>query len=342
MTAALKPRRLKIAILSFAHTHASSYVNHLAGCDDVELLTADPDGVRAPDDGPRGAEFAAIHGARYVETYQAVFDWLPDAVVICSENSRHAELIRQSAMAGAHILCEKPLATDLADARDAIGAAAVAGVKLMTAFPVRFSPAYQELKGLVGAGVLGDVVSIVGTNNGWLPTDRAWFTNPALAGGGALVDHVVHCADLLDDLLGMPADKVHAVSNRILHADRGIDVETGGLVTITYPDGTIATLDCSWSQPLSAPNWGGLTLTVTGTKGSVTIDPFASRVGGFDAHGPVWLPYGVDLDSLMIDEFISSIREDNDMRPDGGGGLRTLAIVKAAQASVASGQPVRC
>lgn len=342
MTGTVSPARLRVAILSFAHTHAASYIRHLSRRADVELLTSDPDGAHSTDTGLRGAEFAQAHGARYVDSYHEVFDWQPDAVVICSENSKHAELIRISAGAGAHILCEKPLATTVADAEAAIEAAATAGVKLMTAFPVRFSPAYQELKGLVRAGALGDIVSVVGTNNGWMPTDRAWFTDPELAGGGALIDHVVHCADLLDDLLRIPAQRVHAVANRILHAQRGVKVETGGLVTISYRDGTIATIDCSWSQPLSAPIWGGLTLNVTGTKGSVKIDPFASHVGGFDAVGAAWLPFGADLDSLMIEEFISSLLAGSQPQPDGGSGLRTLAIVKAAQGSVASGQPVEC
>lgn len=333
---------LRLAILSFAHTHAGSYIRQLSRRGDVEVLTSDPDGAQSTDTGLRGAEYAAAHGARYVESYEEVFDWKPDAVVICSENSKHAELVRVSAEAGAHILCEKPLATTVLDAQLAIDAAKAGNVKLMTAFPVRFSPAYVELRNLVRAGALGEIISVVGTNNGRMPTDRTWFTDPELAGGGALVDHVVHCADLLDDLLGMPARRVHAVANRVLHADRGVRVETGGLVTITYPDGTIATIDCSWNQPASAPNWGGLTLNVTGTKGSVKIDPFASHVGGFDARGAAWLPFGADLDSLMIDEFISALLSDRQPQPDGGSGLRTLAIVKAAQASVASGQAVDC
>ncbi|MDQ0278599.1 putative dehydrogenase [Arthrobacter silviterrae] len=342
MTAPIRPGRLRVAVLSFAHTHAASYIRHLAGRADVELLTADPDSAQSPEGELRGAAFAAAHGAAYADSYQEVLDWRPDAVVICSENSKHAGLVQQFAAAGAHVLCEKPLATSVADAELALEAAAAAGVRLMTAFPVRFSPAYQELRGMVRAGELGDIVSVVGTNNGWMPSDRAWFTDPELAGGGALVDHVVHCADLLDDLLGVPAQRIHAVSNRILHAQRGVTVETGGLVTITYQGGVIATIDCSWSQPASAPTWGGLTFTVTGTKGSVRIDPFASHVGGFDALGAAWLPYGADLDSLMIDEFISAIQAGRQPQPDGGSGLRTLEIVKAAQASVASGQPVHC
>lgn len=333
--------RLKVAVLSFAHSHAAGYVRYLSQRDDVELLTCDPEGQAAADSGPRGAAFAAGYGVRYTETFEEAFAWQPRAVIVCAENSRHRGLIERSAAAGADILCEKPLATTLADAAAAVRATDDAGVNLMIAFPVRFSPAYGELKRRVRAGHLGEVLSIVGTNNGWMPTDRAWFTDPDLAGGGALVDHVVHCADLIDDLLGLPAETVRAVSNGILHAADGVGVETAGLVNITYRGGPIAAIDCSWSQPSSTPNWGGLTLQVTGTKGSITIDPFASHVGGYDSRGALWLPYGADLDALMIDRFLTSVRTGAASEPDGQAGFRAVQIVKAAQESAKTGQPVR-
>lgn len=341
MSGTHSPARIRIAVLSFAHSHAESYVRHLSGRDDVDLLTSDPDGAGAPDSGPRGAEFAARHRVAYVETYEEALAWHPDAVIICAENARHLELIAMAAAAGAHILCEKPLTTTDADAQSALLAAELAGVHLMIAFPVRFSPAYRELKQRVDAGQVGDVLSVLGTNNGWMPTDRSWFTDPELAGGGALVDHVVHCADLMDDLLQVPAETVRAVSNRILHADRQVRVETGGMVSITYQGGIIATIDCSWSQPATAPTWGGLTLQVVGTKGSIKIAPFAPHVGGFDGNGAVWLPYGSDLDALMLDSFLSSVRSGTAAEPGGRSGLRTVQIVNAAQESDLTGTPVR-
>lgn len=332
---------LKVAVLSFAHTHAHTYIRHLARRDDVDLLTTDPEPAALSDSGPRGAAFAAAYGVGYVDTYEQAFAWQPDAVVICAENSRHVALVRKAAAAGADILCEKPLATTVADARSAVQAADAAGVHLVIAFPVRFSPAYQALKERVRAGDVGEVLAIVGTNNGWMPTDRSWFTDPELAGGGALVDHVVHCADLLNDLLGVPAETVRAVSNRILHADSGVRVETGGLVTITYSGGIIATIDCSWSQPASAPNWGGLTLQVSGTRGSIKIDPFAAHVGGYDSAGAVWLPSGSDLDALMIEKFLQTVRSGTPVEQTDTSGLRTVQLVQAAQESARTGQPVQ-
>ena len=93
------PRPLRIAVLSFAHTHALSYVHALQQMPDVELIAADPDGASAPDDAPRGAALAAELGVAYVETYDEAFAWGPDAVVVAAENSRHRALVEQAAAA---------------------------------------------------------------------------------------------------------------------------------------------------------------------------------------------------------------------------------------------------
>ena len=184
------------------------------------------------------------------------------------------------------------------------------------------------------------MIGITGTNNGKLPQHRAWFTDPALAGGGALVDHVVHCADLLDELLGERAASVRAVSNGILHAQRELEVETGGLVSIRYPSGAIATIDCSWSWPMSSATWGGLTLQVVAERGTITVNPFAKGIAGHDAHGETWDPVGGDLDALMLDEFVAAVREGRQPQPDPGVGIRTVEIMEAARASAALGGEV--
>ena len=331
---------LRIAVLSFAHTHALSYVHALKEMPGVELIAADPDGAAAPDDAPRGAELAAELGVAYVDTYDEAFAWGPDAVVIAAENSRHRALVERAAAAGVHVLCEKPLATTVEDAVAMQEACDRAGVILMVAYPVRFAPSVRDAIAELRKGRLGRILGVTGINNGKLPQDRAWFTDPALAGGGALVDHVVHCADLLDELLGERPQSVRAVSNRILHAQRDLDVETGGLVTIQYPSGVVATIDCSWSWPMSSATWGGLTLQVVAEHGTVTVSPFAKGVAGHDARGETWSPVGADLDTLLLDEFVRALREGRQPQPDAGVGIRTAEIARAALASAARGGEV--
>jgi predicted dehydrogenase len=327
---------MRIAVLSFAHGHAVGYLRRLAAVPDVEVVGADPD---ARDGEPgRGAALAAELGIRYAPDYATALAEHPDAVVVCAENTRHRELVELAAAAGpAVILCEKPLATTAADAQAMAEAAERAGASLMVAYPVRFSAAFRALRERVTSGALGAVLGIVGTNNGKLPIDRDWFTDPALSGGGALVDHVVHCADLIDALLPQRPVAVHAVANRILHPEVTSGVETGGIVTIEYEDGIVATIDCSWSQPESASSWGGLGLEVTGERGSLRIAPFAAHVGGFDEAGAAWIPYGEDLDGAMLDEFLDAVRTGRRPQPDAASGVRTAAIMAAAATSARAG-----
>ncbi len=336
---------MKIGLLSFAHVHAAGYATLLREMPGIELVCADPDGVSAPDGEVHGRAFAEELGVAYVETYDELFAWGPDAVVVCSENARHRDLVLRAAAEGSHVLCEKPLATTVADGEAMVAACREAGVFLMMAYPVRFAPQFAAVKALADQGGLGRLLLATGTNNGQIPVGaRAWFTDPELSGGGAMVDHVVHVADLLDALLGgVPATSVRAVSNRILHAGKPqVQAETGGLVSVSYPGGLNATIDCAWSQPDHAETWGGLTLEVVGTESSVFIDPFAQHVGGFsEAAGKgVWLGYGVDLDALMLEAFLDGVRTGITPQPDGEVGLRTLRIVAAAQESAASGKVV--
>ncbi len=338
---------VKLGIVSFAHHHAGFYMSSLSARTDVELVATDPHGHEATvGRESRGRAQAEKFGVDYMETYDDLLAWGPDAVMVCSENARHVTDVIAAAEAGAHVLVEKPMATTIEDAERMIDACDRAGVALMVSYPIRFTPMYGALREAVRRGDIGAVMSATGTNNGKLPMGGAgWFTDPSLSGGGALMDLVVHLADLLDDLLdGAHASTVYAASNRVLHgANSLVNVETGGLVTITYPGGQIATIDCSWSEPEKSPSWGGLTLEVVGTRGVAEIDPFAPRVGGFnDALGTeFWLSYGVDSTVPLIDGFLTAIRQGRAPRPDGRTGLRSLAIAEAAQRSAESGQAIR-
>ncbi|GAA4265709.1 Gfo/Idh/MocA family oxidoreductase [Frondihabitans peucedani] len=347
MSAAERP--LRVGVLSFAHTHAIGYLSALRAMPGVEVRGADPD-APAPDAAAasgtsivdlRGRALADALDVGYVDTYDELLAWQPDAVVVTSENARHRELVELAAAAGAAILCEKPLATTWADGLAMRDAVERAGVLLMMAFPVRFASTFDRLRAAHEAGALGEVFSIRGSNNGMLPLTRDWFTEPELSGGGALVDHVVHIADLLEALRGVPVASVTAVANGVLHAGRA-KAETAGLVTMTYADGVIAAIDCSWSQPDTSPIWGGLKLSVAGTRGTVDIDFFGPSVRGIAASSGAAriLPYGPDFDAAMLETFIDAVRSGTRPQPDIAVGLRTLGVVLAAQESVRTGATV--
>ena len=338
---------VRIGLASFAHVHAAGYAALLRDRPDVELRVADPDAGRAADAGahPRGAELAERLGVSVVDSYAELLDWC-SGVLVCTETAWHRPLVEQAAAADVSVLCEKPLAPTVQDAAAMLRACADAGVSLMTAYPVRFHPDFVALAAAVRAGRIGRVLSAQGTNNGRAPfTDRAWFADRALAGGGALADHTVHLADLLGLLLDAPPVRVYAQTNRILRSDHPLvadgDIDTGGIVVVDYADGAVATIDCSWSAPASYPAWGGLTLSLHGERGGATFDGFSHRLESFDdtGGGVRWPDYGADLPGLLLDAFVDAVRTGRPAQPDGVAGLRTLALVEAAYRSAESGRP---
>ncbi|GAB3591664.1 Gfo/Idh/MocA family oxidoreductase [Angustibacter peucedani] len=326
--------RLRVGVLSGAHGHAAGYVEHLAARPDVAVAFSDPGATAGAAD--RGQELAGTTGARWVDDPAELLATC-DAVVVCSENVRHHDDVMAALAHGCHVLSEKPMATSVDDAVQMWRAAEQAGLVLGVAHPVRQSPAYRHLRARVEAGALGTVLSLLGTNNGMLPRDRAWFTDPDESGGGALVDHLVHCTDLVDGLVDLAPVRVRAATNAVLEQEPPTAVETGGIVTVEYEHGVIATVDCSWSQPRTAPTWGGLTLDVIGTEGRVRIDPFNLRVSGFAASGPQWWTYGADMDAAMVANFVAASRALAPVDAGAVAAVRSVEIMTAALESARSG-----
>src|SRR5262249_26985777 len=163
---------IRIGMLNTAHGHAHSYAACLRAIDGVELI-----GV-ADDDAARGRAFAERYSIRAFESAEALLAEGLDGVVICSANAQHRPLTELAAGHTRHILCEKPIATTLADAEAMIDACARAGAKLQIAFPVRFAPPVMQLRALLRGGSLGQVYGIKATNHGQMP--GGWFVDRAL------------------------------------------------------------------------------------------------------------------------------------------------------------------
>jgi predicted dehydrogenase len=331
---------MKIGILSFAHHHGEAYIANLRRMSEgqgVELL-----GV-ADNDSLRGQEIASQHQAIYFHSYEDLLEAKPDGVIICSENNRHRALVEMAASRGIHVLCEKPIATTLEDARAIVDAGDKAGIILMTAFPMRFSAPLLEIKIRLDNEDFGDVYCFSATNQGVLPTKhRAWFVDPELAGGGAIMDHTVHLVDIMRWLLDSEVETMYARSNKIFHADE-MSVETGALEMLTFQNGTFATIDASWSRPPYWPTWGGLTFEMVTQRGAVVVDAFRQNVNIYrhEWQRSNWAYWGSDMNHAMVSDFVAAIRENRPPRVTGVDGLRAVEATLAAYESVRTGQTVQ-
>jgi predicted dehydrogenase len=321
---------VRVGILAPAHMHVWSYVNALKAHPDAQIM-----GVW-DDETERGETFAQQSGLAFVGYLDDLFE-VVDAVVIVSENKRHAEMAEWAARAGKHILCEKPLVTTEEEAQRMETAVRDAGVKLMTAFPCRYSPAYQRLKERIAAGEIGAVRAISATNHGRCPF--GWFVETDKSGGGALVDHIVHVGDLLRDLLGENPVRVTAQIGNNMY---GNDWEDIAMATLEFPGGTFATIDASWSRPSNYKTWGDVTMNVVGENGVIELDMFGQEVQHYRNGGVTHTVagYGSDLDSLLVDDFVKCCRGEREVSVTLEDGLQAARMFMRGYESVETRSPV--
>jgi predicted dehydrogenase len=323
---------VKIGIMSFAHMHGAGYaaaVKALPGC---QLA-----GV-ADEDEKRGRKMAERFDTAYFDSFEALCDGDADGVVISSDNKMHLPLTLIAAARGKHILCEKPIARTLAEARAMVSAAEKAGVILGTAFPCRFIPAVTEARQMIAGGRLSAILAIRGTNRGTMP--GGWFIDAERSGGGAVIDHTVHVADLMRWLTGSEVREVYAEIDMRFH-DIGID--DTGMLSMAFENGVIATLDASWSRPpKSFPTWGDVTMKLVAGNGTVEIDSFNQKVDFYsEADGKAHdLYFGDNIDAGLVANFAAAIRGDETISATGHDGLKALEIALGAYQSASRKAPV--
>ncbi len=322
---------IKVGFLSLAHMHAASYGRALHKRDDVELVGVyDPDRKR----GEKGAEqMGTAYFARAEELLGQV-----DAAIVCSENSLHRKFTELAAQHGVHVLCEKPIATTLEDARAMIAACERAQVKLMIAYPVRYNTPVLRVKEMVERGAVGEVLAIRGTNHGRLP--GGWFVEPELSGGGAVLDHTVHVIDLIRWIFQKEFVSVYAEVDSLLYDE---DIDDCGLLSLELEGGIFVTQDPSWSRPATYPTWGNVTLKIMGTAGIIHLDAFAQNFLVYnDRENRISeKSFTENMDAGLIADFIEMIKEDRPPSVTGDDGLKSLQVALAAYESARLQRPVQ-
>jgi predicted dehydrogenase len=279
-------------------------------------------------------------GVPYEADAAALLDrYRPAAAVVCSATDRHRSLVELAAARGVHVLCEKPLATSVADAEAMVAACHDHGIQLHTAFVSRFYPSIIEARELVSAGELGRVRGMVGGNRGRPPLPPrypSWITERGAAGGGALIDHSVHVLDAMRFITGLEAHEVLA-ETATLFVDT--DVEDSALVSVVFDGDVPASIDPSWSvTPESSWDYD-FHLRLLGTEGTLTISTGRESLqvtGRYGERTHALLPFEPDIDQAMIEAFLRSVAAGRVLDPcaTGEDGLRAVEVACAAYASV--------
>ncbi|HEU4896235.1 MAG TPA: Gfo/Idh/MocA family oxidoreductase [Actinomycetota bacterium] len=245
-----------------------------------------------------------------------------DAVVIATPNALHAPQAIAFLEAGKHVLVEKPMAPTVAEADAMVAAARGSGAFLMVAHCWRFHPDVQALRARVEAGDLGEIVKTrgYGVHARWGPS--GWFTDPALAGGGALLDMGVHAIDTARYLLGDPEPVRVSAAVGTRYGDYAVDDDA--VLLITWSNRTNSVVESGWWQPQA----GGLEADTElyGTAGYARVWELTEPPPGYEhCTQPMY--------SAQLAEFVDAVTAGRQPRPSGEDGRMVVGIVEQAYAS---------
>jgi len=221
----------------------------------------------------------------YTDWRQMIEQEQPDIVSVCLPNVLHREVTIAALEAGAHVLCEKPLATSVAEAHEMFDAARKAGRVLMAAQHFRFEPAAQAIKRVVDSGALGQIyhAEAIAMRRMGIPTWGA-FTQRAASAGGCLLDIGSHMLDQTLWLMGNPTPtKVSAVTQQRFGRRPEIaaimgnawnpklfDVEDSAVAFVRFQDGASLILRVCWAAHITDSRFSSQLL---GTEGGAITDP---------------------------------------------------------------------
>ena len=168
----------------------------------------------------------------------------PDAVVIATTPPSHPFLISRAAARGIHILCEKPLALSLENAREVVSAVTRAGVLFQIAFQRRFDRAYQKAHERITAGEIGNPITFKAVARDAGEPDIE-FARPEVS-GGLLLDMAIHDFDLARWLMGSEVNRVSAEGSNLLYPElSGVGDIDNAVVNLTFESGAIGNIEAS-------------------------------------------------------------------------------------------------
>jgi predicted dehydrogenase len=247
----------------------------------------------------------------------------PDAVYVATPVAMHAEQTISSLRAGAHVLCEKPMALTHADALQMTTAAREIGRTLGIAYYRRMYPKIERAKSLLEAGAIGRPVFAEATCHYWFyPQDgfRAWLVDPKLAGNGPLRDIASHRIDVFVWLFG-PAKRVTGHLSALIQPTA---VEDNATVLIEHVSGVRSMVDVRWHSRVARDEF-----RVRGTDGELDLNPLNSPTivwpGGMEQ-----LPSHENFHYPAVEDFVSAILEGRQPRSSGETALETERVMDLA------------
>ena len=290
----------------------------------------------------RARNFASTHGI-YESTAQInslLSNSQIGAVYISSTNENHFPQAMAAIEAGKHVLCEKPLAMSVADARTMVEAARKRGVVFATNHHLRNAGSHIAIRDLIVSGRIGKVLSMRVHHAVLLPLHlQGWRINDASAGGGVISDITVHDADTVRFILGEDPVEVCAMSTA---SDMSSGVEDSCASVWAMPSGAQIMAHESFTHAFADTG-----VEVHGSDGSIfgrgimTQQPVGT-VELATQSGREDVPYSThSLYSQSVKRFADAVSGRGTPAADGMDGLKSLAVAEAVKQAAGTGKRVR-
>jgi len=245
----------------------------------------------------------------------ALADDAVDAVYVASPVSLHAPQTVAALQSGRHVLCEKPVALDYAEARGMVEAAAKSGRTLGIAYYRRMYPKIQRAKALLEQGAIGQPVMAWLANHYWYDQSGHgnWRLDPKMAGGGPLYDIASHRIDVLNFLFGKPARATAQTANAV----HKYAVEDCATVLVEYANGARGIVDVRWHSRVWRDE-----CRIIGTEGELDLTPLNGpelRKPGGAEH----LPPHANLHYPCVENFVSAVLDGEHLYASGESSIWT-------------------
>lgn len=265
-----------------------------------------------------------------------------EAVLICSSTDTHSQIIEESAAAGKHIFCEKPIDSDLKRIEHALKAVEKAGVKLQTGFNRRFDPNFRHVREQVAAGKIGEPAILRITSRDPAPPPIEYVK----VSGGIFLDMTIHDFDMARYLIGSEVVEVYAVGGVTVDPAIGAagDVDTV-VITLKFANGVIGTIDnCrravyGYDQRIEVFGSAGCLVAANNTPHNVTLSNGDAVINA----KPLYFFLERYTESFVEEmrQFIAAVTQNKPLPVTGRDGLIPVIMGLAAKKSLSEGRPVK-
>lgn len=330
---------INLGFISTAHVHFARFSDQIAGMEGVQISHI------WDDDPVRGSTNAAAVGANFVDDLEDICaTGTIDGFVICAPNNQRLSLLRPTIASGKPILCEKPLSLTVAEARKIKDLMAQNQNSVSTGYFRLCYGGYLKAREIVRDGALGKITHINNVNklNAALVKrfdDPAvqWFVDPAVSGGGGMVDLGTHGVNLLSWFMGA-AEEVLAMSANL--SGNYSHIDDYGVIHIRFRNGVLGNVEAGWIAE------GGMnTLSVFGHNGSIigTKDDYLEtdhELRHYTGRYDYKLIEPLANRPMRIDRLIAQIKgevSDRELAEELDAGWASVSIMEAAQKSIAQG-----